>query len=541
VQQATFQREIPEVEGNVVWQYRRHVRHGCDLYRLSTQGSLMGAWPRHPVLYEINTRVWIREMSARAGRRLTLDTIPVEEIEPIAARGFDAVWLMGVWTTGLAPIRLARTDDRLRADYRRALPDLTDGDIIGSPYAVSRYQVSADLGGPAALSSLRATLAGQGIRLMLDFVPNHTATDHGLLTESPQAYIRGTEDDLARHPEAFCRTRGGLIVAHGRDPYFAPWRDTAQLDYAHRPGRAAMLAQLQTIAAQCDGVRCDMAMLLLPEVIERTWGGRLEGDWIRQSFWTEAIPAVRERHPRFVFLAEAYWETEWTLQQQGFDFTYDKTLYDRLHAGDAEGVRAHLAADPAFRDRGARFLENHDEPRAAAAFGVPEGFGPALVTSLAPGLRLLHEGQLEGRRIRLPVQLGRRPDEAVDEAVRAFYRRVLSVLRDPVLREGMFVALDVRAAGPGDATHEGVVAFAWREDGGAGRPRAVVVVNLRPQSAWARIPLAAAGFVSGRRYRLLDHLDGAEYLREGEELSGPGLFVGLRPRQSHLLTVHGEA
>jgi hypothetical protein len=500
---------------------------------------MANAWPRHPVLYEINTRVWVREQSVRAGKRLTLDTVPPEEIERIAAMGFDAVWLMGVWTTGLAAIRLARTDVGLRADYRRALPDLTDGDIIGSPYAVSRYQVSADLGGPAGLSSLRASLAGYGIRLMLDFVPNHTATDHALLTESPHAYFRGTEDDIARHPEAFYRTRGGMIVAHGRDPYFAPWQDTAQVDYAHYPGRAAMLAQLQTIATQCDGVRCDMAMLLLPHVIERTWGDRLGSEWIRDSFWTEAIPAVRERHPDFVFMAEAYWGLEWELQQQGFDFTYDKTLYDRLHGGDAAGVRAHLAAEPSFRDRGARFLENHDEPRAAAVFGVPEGFGPALVTSLAPGLRLLHEGQLEGRRIKLPVQLGRRRDEPVDEAVRAFYARVLAVLRDPTLHHGTFVPLEVRPAGEGDRTHDGLVAFAWREDEASG-PRLVVVVNLRPEPAWARIPLGVAGFEGGRTYRLLDRLDGATYRRAGDELTGPGLYVALRPRQSHVFAVEQD-
>jgi len=498
------------------------------------------AWPRHPLLYEINTRVWVRELSARAGRRLTLDTIPPEEIERIAALGFDAVWLMGVWTTGLAAIRLARTDATLRVDYRRALPDLTDGDIIGSPYAVSRYQVSADLGGPAALASLRASFATYGLRLMLDFVPNHTATDHALLTESPHAYVRGSEDDIATHPEAFFRTRGGLIVAHGRDPFFAPWQDTAQVDYGHRPGRAGMLNQLHTIAMQCDGVRCDMAMLLLPDVIERTWGSRIGTDWIRESFWTEAIPAVRERYPEFVFMAESYWDREWELQQQGFDFTYDKVLYDRLHAGDAPGVRAHLFADAAFRDRGARFLENHDEPRAATAFGVPDGFGPALVTSLGPGLRLLHEGQLEGRRIRLPVQLGRRPDEPDDETVRAFYARVLAVLRDPTLHHGQFVPLEVRSSGEGDRTYDGLVAFGWRDEEADDGPCLVVVVNLRPEQAWGRVPLGALGFAPGRQYRLLDRMDGASYRRTGDEVCEAGLFVALRPRQSHLFTVEAD-
>ena len=500
---------------------------------------MAAGWPRHPVVYEINTRVWVRELSAEAGRRLTLDTIPIEEIEAIATRGFDAVWLMGVWTTGLAAIQLARADDRLRADYRRALPDLTNGDVIGSPYAVSRYQASADLGGPAALASVRAHLASYGLRLILDFVPNHTATDHGLLTESPQAYVRGTEDDIAYHPEAFYRTRGGMIFAHGRDPSFPPWRDTAQIDFGHRAGRAAMLAQLQTVAMQCDGVRCDMAMLVLPEVIERTWADRLGADWIRESFWLEAIPAVRSRHPGFLFLAEAYWGLEWTLQQQGFDFTYDKTLYDRLLAGDAPGVRAHLAADPAFSLRCARFLENHDEPRAAAAFGVPDVFGPALVTSLASGMRLLHEGQLEGRRLRLPVQLGRRPQESLDESVRAFYARLLAVLGEPVLHEGTFVPLEVRPAGEGDRSYDSLVAFAWREADEEGAPRLVVVVNLSREPAWARIPLAAAGFVPGAAYRLLDRLDGAAYPRPGEELCGPGLLVALRPRQSHLFVVLG--
>ena len=79
-----------------------------------------------------------------------------------------------------------------------------------------------------------------------------------------------------------------------------------------------------------------MAMLVLPEVFERTWGMR------PQQFWPKAIARVRGAHPGFLFMAEVYWDLEWTLQQQGFDYAYDKRLYDRLEHNPVESVRLHL-------------------------------------------------------------------------------------------------------------------------------------------------------------------------------------------------------
>src|SRR5260370_36328526 len=164
-----------------------------------------------------------------------------------------------------------------------------------------------------------------------------------------------------------------------------------------------MIGELVKIAGQCDGVRCDMAMLVLPDVFERTWGVR------SQPFWPKAIPHVHERVTGFCFMAEVYWDLEWTLQQQGFDYTYDKRLYDRLRGGQARPVRDHLRAGLDYQSKLARFLENHDEPRAAAAFSPGVHEAAAVITFLTPGLRFFHQGHFDGRRKRISPTLGRGP------------------------------------------------------------------------------------------------------------------------------------
>jgi alpha amylase-like protein len=495
----------------------------------------MPPWPAAPRLYEINTRVWLAELSARLGQPLTLADVPEADVAAIARLGFDAVWLMGVWTSGEAPVAEARRPDLLR-EWQRALADVENEDVIGSPYAISDYRVAERLGGDAALATLRERLARHGLRLMLDFVPNHTACDHPLVTSRPEVFVRGTEEDLARDRASFFRTAAGAVIAHGRDPYFPAWSDTAQIDYAHAPGRAAMLEILLRIGERADGVRCDMAMLLLPDVIERVWGRHLGAEWIRESFWPGAIAEVRARHPDFLFLAEAYWGLETRLQAEGFDFTYDKSLYDALRAGHAGEVRGHLARPLATQRRCARFTENHDEPRATEAFG-PRTRAAAVLTYLGPGLKLFHEGQLEGRRIKVPVQLGRRPHEDEDRAARTFYDRLLQVLREPCFLEGGFMRIEVSSAGPGDVTHEAFVAFLRQAPCHADAELGwLVVSNLGDRRAYGRIRLPLP-FEDGRTYRFDDRLNGASYDRAGAELRGAGLFVALDPGASHAFSI----
>jgi hypothetical protein len=383
---------------------------------------------------------------------VTLADVPERAWDALARPGVDTVWLMGVWERSPAGREIALVDPAVRAAASAALPDATDADIVGSPYCIRSYTVDPHLGGDPGLAGAREALARRGLRLLLDFVPNHVAPDHAWVTEHPEYFVHGTEDDLAADPDAWLRTPAG-VVARGRDPHFPPWGDVVQLDPMSEPLRDAAAETLLTIADRCDGVRCDMAMLFLDHIAERTWGGRLRP--VRpKPYWREVTGRVHAAHPDFVFLAEVYWELEGALVDQGFDYCYDKRLYDRLHHGDAHGVRAHLVADPDFQARLVRFLENHDEPRAAATFPPDRLRAAALALLTLPGAPLLHDGQLEGLRVRVPVQLGRAPAEPPDTEASEFWGELLETVAG--VRTGEWRLLDVE--GP-----PSLLAWRWRD------------------------------------------------------------------------------
>ena len=483
---------------------------------------------RYPSLFQINTRVWLTDLSRVLGRRATLDDIPDDELDRLASLGFDWIWMLSVWQTGAAGRDVSRSNKEWRKEFEETLGDLREEDIAGSGFAITGYTVSQLLGGDAALARLRERLRNRGLRLMLDFVPNHTALDHPWVESHPEYYISGTKADLEQEPQNYTKLKGtDRILAYGRDPYFSGWPDTLQLDYSNPSTQQAMMDELLRISGQCDGVRCDMAMLVLPDIFERTWGRRPD------PFWSRIIGLVRNRVPAFCFMAEVYWDLEWKMQQQGFNYAYDKRLYDRLREGHARPIREHFLADPDYQDKLSRFLENHDEPRAAATFDRKIHEAAAVITFLSPGLRFFHQGQFEGRKKRISPHLIRAPLEDVDEELKQFYDRLLYALRLEALREGQWQLLECAPAWEGNPTADGFIAFAWTH---ASESHLLVAVNYAANQGQCYVPLPFQEF-AGHTVAFNDLMSPACYLRAGSDVVSRGLYLDLPEWGYHVFDV----
>ncbi len=506
------------------------------------RGASSAGWPEHPVVHEVFTWVWLADLERIAGRPMTLADVPDDVWDDVARPGIDAVWLMGVWQRSPLGAAIARSEPSMVDAQRAALDDGTDADVVGSAYCIRDYVVDDRLGGDEALTAARAALAARGVRLVLDFVPNHVAPDHPWVRSRPELFVHGSRDDLDREPASFLDV-DGRVFARGRDPFFPAWPEVLQLDASSAALRTAAAELVARLTDRCDGLRCDMAMLMLDDVFHRTWGDRASGGPAPdggRGYWPTVIGAARAIRPDFAFWAEAYWDLEPVLLEQGFDACYDKRLYDLLvRRAPAAEVRAHVSADPALQRRTVRFVENHDEPRAAAAF-EPAAHRAALVTVFTlPGVALLHEGEADGRHVRVPVTLGRRPLEPRDAALRQFVDRLLDALAGG-LRHGDWTLVRVEGW-PDNDSAERLAAWCWTGDAS----RHLVVVNLSGERADGVVrldwddpradhgddprdgPSAAVVFD--------DLLSGERYVRDRSQLVEDGLYVALEGHAVHLL------
>jgi len=230
--------------------------------------------PRYPSLFQINTRVWLNHLSRQAGKRITLADIDDATLDGFAEQGFDWIWLLSVWQTGGAGRAVSRSNPQWRAEFKALLPDLAEDDICGSGFAITAYAVSDALGGDAALARFHERRTRRRIKLMLDFVPNHTAPDHQWVKAYPEYYVQSSEEALAASPENYLRVdtiQGPKILAYGRDPNFPGWPDTLQLNYAQ--------PQLQkTRIATVAGAKCRRKSLI------RICGSTMSSGW-QQREW----------------------------------------------------------------------------------------------------------------------------------------------------------------------------------------------------------------------------------------------------------------
>jgi len=477
----------------------------------------------YPLLYEINTRCWLQRLGAEAGRPITLGNVPEAELDRWSRWGLTHLWLMGVWSTGPQARALAQTEPHQRRLYDEVLPGWQLQDVDGSPYAIADYRLAARLGTDEDLADFRRRLHARSLRLILDFVPNHLGIDHAWVRRSAKLFVQSS----ALRPGTFAQPTepGSRWLAHGKDPYFPPWVDTVQVDYRLASAREAMIGLLESVATRCDGVRCDMAMLLLEEVFAKTWKdfppipeAKSEGG----EFWAEAIRNVKAAHPNFEFLGEAYWGLEPRLQDLGFDYTYDKELTDQLLARDGAGVQRHLAKLSARQlAAGIRFLENHDERRVAGVLSLSEHQAAALLLLGLPGMRLLHEGQLEGARLRTPVQLTRRHTEPPQVPIQEMYQRLLTLIATSAVGKGTATLLTPDPEGNLPCSE--MVLVQWQA-----QPEVIdlVAVNLAPDSRRCHAPLRLGDSRPGP-WRITDGIGGGAQTHLGESLRQRGLCVDL--------------
>ncbi|MDT8286957.1 MAG: alpha-amylase family glycosyl hydrolase [Elusimicrobiales bacterium] len=431
----------------------------------------------NPHLIEINARLWLNELRRKHSHPdMTISTVPDEEWAALRHLGFDMIWLMGVWTPSPESARIARESQPLREEAAAIAG--TDERLGASPYSIYEYKLNPELGFEWELKALREKLNSMGMKLLLDFVSNHVSRDNPFLRKCLHCFVKGTAEDYRARPDWFFELdtpEGREYVAYARDPNFPAWTDSAQLNYFHPETRERMVGTLLEISEMCDGVRCDMVMLTLNDIHEGTWGPLLERSGFRRSdkeFWETAITAVKEKNPNFVLLAEVYWGLEWRLQQLGFDYTYDKVIYDRLRSLGADEVRGHLRAERLYQKRSVRFIDNHDEDPSVVAFGWPRAQAAAAVISTIKGLRFYSDAQFKGWRRRVPLQLTDLPLET-DQAVKKYYEKLLKIVDHPAFHGGEWSLLDVKPCSEEDTSFSHVLAWSWAQR----RTLKVVVVN----------------------------------------------------------------
>lgn len=392
------------------------------------------SWVARSALYE----VFVQDFSPAGTFRGV-----IEGLDRIESSGADVIWLMPIHPIGVV--------------NRKG--------TLGSPYAAKDYRaINPAYGTAADFRALVDAAHARGLKVILDWVPDHTAPDHPWVKQHPDYYIRD------KH--------GKPSVPREPDGKLTDWTDVVQLDFKNPAVRREITETMKYWLREftLDGFRVDVA------------------GFIPYDFWRQAVPAVRAAVPRTILLLAEWDDPE--MHRLGFDLTYAWDSYDHLKAvwqgaPASTFIKDELADLRAIPKGGARmrFSTNHDKTAwddpPLKVFGGSRGARAAFVAvALLPGRPLLYNGQ----EVESPQKLGLFEREAIvwnqpgADRARAFYATVMKLARtEPALLGRDLQA--VRTSAPRDV-------ISYR------RGELVVLVNARPKP----VKLTATGIqLSGAR------------------------------------------
>ena len=471
----------------------------------------------NPILYEISTRPWLYELSQKYGKKITkIKDIPLQELDYLHDMGIEIIWMMGVWTLGTYGLEFDQ-----KQDYSSVLPDWTKDDVIGSPYSIVEYTCNPELGTNDDLTWLKGQINNRNMKLILDFVPNHSAIDAPASITNQKLYIHAPNGK--KDPKKY--TESG--IAYGKDPYSDPWMDVIQWNYWETDTRKLMKLNLLTALKYSDGVRCDMAHLVLNDVFGNTWSEELKA-WEykkpNQEFWAYAFEEVKYKYPDAILLAEVYedWQIE-ILKKLGFTYCYDKALLDKLR-GSAKDVKEYIQNKE--WDNTVHFVENHDENRIIANVedNIEKAKAAGTIASTIGGMVFLNHGQWYGYKNKLDVHLRREASESINKNVFNYYKKLMQIIIDPAFKSSNYYYINNMT---GDKPNN-FIAYIRQE----GNNHYLIIINYNDENGCAEIPIY--NIEGTGNIRLYEMINDVEYTGNAETIKTKGLNVCLSGYETHI-------
>lgn len=417
-----------------------------NLFQNREKENLTPETKEHPRLYLINTRLWIDQLTKKYQHSITIDNIPQKEWQPLFDK-YDYFWFMGIYQPSQASREHAQ---KWSHQSRYALPDLDPSiDVTGSPFAIPEYSPNPAIAKDwKSWDKMVKHLHKNNKKVILDFVPNHLALDSQLAQKHPEYFIQGSQHQYLSNPDFYfplvALDQKTYYVAHGKDPNYSSWEDTLQLNYGLPGVHQHMAEELQKLVSHCDGVRCDMAMLVNPITFLKTWGWTLSPDqknYLQQhSFWQKNIPLIKNNiNKNFKFIGEIYWDEDYLSQY--FDYIYDDKFYKKVISSspDLKNHLSHLInpKNNSTSCRSALYIENHDEERAAKTLGPDRARAAAVLAALVPeSMFIVNQGQENGWQIHPPMQISRFPNESNDLQTQKFYDKLFKLTNSQLFKNG---------------------------------------------------------------------------------------------------------